>query len=90
MANYLRALDPIVESVTFAYPNCKVNGKAGIGAEDFVEPRMRQTSYAWGAQPSDSMNIQGLILTPPMSNSAVTLSIPRSPAMAGSPPSCTT
>lgn len=64
MANYLRALDPVVQSVTFAYPNCNVNGKAGIGAENFISRACGQTSYAWGTQPSDWLNHQGLILTP--------------------------
>lgn len=73
MANYLRALDPVVQSVTFAYPNCNVNGKAGIGSEDFISRACGQTSYAWGTQPSDWMNIQGLILTPTNVATAVTM-----------------
>jgi peptidoglycan/xylan/chitin deacetylase (PgdA/CDA1 family) len=64
MAKYLRDLDPLVESVTFAYPNCNVNGKTGIGSEDFIARGCGQTSYAWATQPSDWMNIQGLILGP--------------------------
>lgn len=36
MANYLRALDTVVQSVTFAYPNCNVNGLTGVGGENFI------------------------------------------------------
>ncbi|MEO7424104.1 MAG: polysaccharide deacetylase family protein [Fibrobacteria bacterium] len=64
MAKYLRDLDPSVESVSFAYPNCNVNGKTGIASEDFIARGCGQTSYAWATQPSDWMNIQGLILGP--------------------------
>jgi peptidoglycan/xylan/chitin deacetylase (PgdA/CDA1 family) len=73
MAKYLRALDPVVESVTFAYPNCNVNGKTGIGAENFISRGCGQVSYAWGNQPADWMNIQGLILQPGNVNTAVTM-----------------
>ena len=64
MAKYLRDIDPIVESVTFAYPGCGVNGKNAIAAEDFIARGCGQTSYAWGTQPSDWMNVQGLIMSP--------------------------
>ena len=50
--------------MTFAYPYCDVNGKAGIGSEDFIGRGCGQNSYAWGTQPSDWMNVQGLILNP--------------------------
>jgi peptidoglycan/xylan/chitin deacetylase (PgdA/CDA1 family) len=73
MAKYLRAVDPIVESVTFAYPGCGVNGKTGVGSEDFVARGCGQTSYAWATQPSDWMNVQGLILNP--SNVATAISM---------------
>lgn len=71
MANYLRGLDPSIESVTFAYPNCNVNGKAGIGAENFISRSCGDVKYAWATQPSDWMNIQGLILTPSNTNTAI-------------------
>ncbi len=73
MAAYLRDLDRDVESVTFAYPNCNVNGKAGVGSEDFVGRGCGQTSYAWGAQPSDWMDIQGLILNPTNVGTAISM-----------------
>ncbi len=72
MAQYLRALDPVVQSVTFAYPNCNVNGKVGVGSEDFIARGCGQTSYSWATQPADWMNIQGLILTPTNVSTAVT------------------
>ena len=64
MATYLRALDPGVQSLTFAYPNCNVNGKTGVGSENFIARGCGGTHYAWGTQPADWMNIEGLILTP--------------------------
>lgn len=73
MAKYLRALDPTVESLTFAYPNCNVNGKTGIGAENFISRSCGQSTFAWPTQPSDWMSIPGLILTPTNVNTAVTL-----------------
>lgn len=71
MAEYLRDLDPAVESVTFAYPNCNVNGKAGIGAENFIARGCGGSRYAWGAQPADWLDIQGMILGPGSANSGV-------------------
>jgi peptidoglycan/xylan/chitin deacetylase (PgdA/CDA1 family) len=71
MANYLRGLDTSIESVTFAYPNCNVNGKTGIGAENFISRSCGDVKYAWATQPSDWMNIQALILTP--SNTATAI-----------------
>ncbi len=73
MATYLRALDPVVEGVTFAYPNCTVNGKTGVGSENFVARGCGQTSYAWGNQPYDWMNVQGLILTPTSVSTAISM-----------------
>jgi peptidoglycan/xylan/chitin deacetylase (PgdA/CDA1 family) len=64
MATYLRALDPGVQSLTFAYPNCNVNGKTGVGSENFMARGCGGTRYAWGTQPADWMNIEGLILGP--------------------------
>lgn len=72
MAKYLRDLDPSVESVTFAYPNCNVNGKNGIGAENFIARSCGGTRYAWGSQPPDWLNIQGMILGPGSATNAVT------------------
>jgi peptidoglycan/xylan/chitin deacetylase (PgdA/CDA1 family) len=71
MAKYLRDLDPVIESVTFAYPNCNVNGKAGIGAENFIARSCGGSRYAWGTQPADWLNIQGMILGPGSANSGV-------------------
>lgn len=72
MAKYLRDLDASVESVTFAYPNCNVNGETGVGSEDFIARGCGGTRYAWTTQPSDWMNIVGLILTPTGASGAVT------------------
>jgi peptidoglycan/xylan/chitin deacetylase (PgdA/CDA1 family) len=73
MAKYLRDLDPAVESVTFAYPGCGVNGKTGVGSENFVSRGCGQVNYSWGTQPSDWMNIQGLILNPSNVATAITM-----------------
>lgn len=70
MATYLRGLDPGVESVTFAYPNCGVNGKVGVGSENFIARSCGGARYAWGTQPTDWMNINGMILG--SANSAIT------------------
>jgi len=64
MATYLRALDPSVQSVSFAYPNCNINGKTGVGSEDFLARGCGGTRFAWNTQPADWMNIEGLILGP--------------------------
>ncbi len=75
-ADYLRALDTTVQSVTFAYPNCSIpgtTGKNGVSAENFIGRGCGQTTYAWGTQPTDWMNIQGLILSPTNTNTSVTL-----------------
>lgn len=71
MAKYLRDLDPTVESVTFAYPNCNINGKNGVASENFIGRGCGGTRYSWDAQPSDWMNIQGLILSPTGAANAV-------------------
>ena len=62
MATYLRAVDPTVEGVTFAYPNCNVNGKTGVGSENFIARSCGGARYAWGTQPADWMNVNGMIL----------------------------
>jgi len=68
MADTLRGLDTTIQSVTFAYPNCNVPGaaasKAGISAENFIARGCGGTTYAWGTQPTDWMNVQGLIMQP--------------------------
>ncbi len=68
MADTLRSLDSAIQSVTFAYPNCNVPGaaasKAGISAENFIARGCGGTTYAWGTQPTDWMNVQGLIMQP--------------------------
>jgi peptidoglycan/xylan/chitin deacetylase (PgdA/CDA1 family) len=71
MAKYLRDMDPAIESVTFAYPNCNVNGKAGINAENFISRSCGGTRYAWATQPADWMDVQGMILSPSNSASAI-------------------
>jgi len=63
MADDLRGFDASVEAVTFAYPNCNVAAPNEVGAEAFMGRGCGGTSYAWGTQPSDWNNIQGLILT---------------------------
>jgi peptidoglycan/xylan/chitin deacetylase (PgdA/CDA1 family) len=78
MANYLRGLDTVIQSVTFAYPNCNApptTGKTRISAQNFIARGCANTSYVWGSQPTDWMNIQALILTssPNNVNTAVTL-----------------
>lgn len=73
MAKYLRDVDPVVESVTFAYPGCGVNGKTAVGSENFIGRSCGQTSYAWATQPSDWMTVNGLILGP--SNVATAISM---------------
>ena len=71
-ATYLRGLDPHIEATSFAYPNCSVNGKAGVGSESFIARGCGGTRNAWDKEPSDWMNIVGVILTPTSENSAVT------------------
>ena len=63
MADDLRGFDASVEAVTFAYPNCNVGAPNEVNAEAFMGRGCGGTSYAWGTQPSDWNNIQGLILT---------------------------
>jgi len=63
MATDLRGFDASVEAVTFAYPNCNVAAPTEVSAEAFMGRGCGGTSYAWGTQPSDWNNIQGLILT---------------------------
>lgn len=63
MADDLRGFDASVEAVTFAYPNCTVGAPNEVSAEAFMGRGCGSTSYAWGSQPSDWNNIQGLILT---------------------------
>lgn len=63
MAKTLRSLDTSVQAVTLAYPNCTEGGTTYVGAEDFIARGCSSTVYAWGTQPSDWMNIQGLIVT---------------------------
>jgi hypothetical protein len=63
-------MDPVIESVTFAYPNCNVNGKSGIGAENFISRGCGDTRYAWNTQPSDWLDIKGMILSPSNSSTA--------------------
>jgi hypothetical protein len=62
MASTLRGMDPSVDAVTFAYPNCSVTGTAAVEAESFMGRGCADTKYDWGSQPSNWMNIQGQIL----------------------------
>jgi peptidoglycan/xylan/chitin deacetylase (PgdA/CDA1 family) len=62
MASALRALDPSIDAASFAYPNCTVSGTNYVSAEAFVGRGCGQATYAWGTQPSDWMNVQGLII----------------------------
>lgn len=71
MAKYLRDTDTSMQSVTFAYPNCVVNGKTGVGSENFISRGCGGTRYAWNTQPADWMDVQGLILTPTGADGAV-------------------
>lgn len=72
-ATTLRALDPVVDAVTFAYPNCNVGGTSLVSAEAFMARGCGSSSYSWGSQPSDWMNIQGLILNSGAPGPGVTL-----------------
>ena len=63
MAADLRSMDPVIEAVTFAYPNCAVGGESVVASEAFIGRGCGGASYAWGTQPSNWMNIQGLILS---------------------------
>jgi peptidoglycan/xylan/chitin deacetylase (PgdA/CDA1 family) len=63
MATTLRGLDTSVQAVTLAYPNCTEGGTSYVGAENFMARGCSSTVYSWGTQPSDWMNIQGLIVT---------------------------
>lgn len=62
MAAVLRGLDPSVDAVTYAYPGCSV-ATSDAKAENFMARGCGSVDYAWGAQPSDWMNVQGLILS---------------------------
>ncbi|HNY31948.1 MAG TPA: polysaccharide deacetylase family protein [Fibrobacteria bacterium] len=62
MASTLRGMDPSVDAVTFAYPNCTVTGTSSVSAESFMGRGCAQATYSWANQPSDWMNIQGLII----------------------------
>jgi peptidoglycan/xylan/chitin deacetylase (PgdA/CDA1 family) len=75
MADYLRGLDSSIQSVTFAYPNCNVNGETGVSSEDFMARGCGQTTYAWNKQPTDWMNVQGLIVTSSPDNLSTAISM---------------
>ena len=63
MATTLRKLDTSVQAVTLAYPNCTEGGTSYVSAENFMARGCSSTTYAWANEPSDWMNIQGLIVT---------------------------
>jgi peptidoglycan/xylan/chitin deacetylase (PgdA/CDA1 family) len=71
MAVYMRGLDPSIQAVTFAYPNCNVNGKTGVGGESFIARGCGDTRYAWNTQPTDWMNLPALLLTPTSESNGV-------------------
>lgn len=72
MATDIRGMDPSFEAVTFAYPNCNVGGTGTVGAESFMARGCGSTRYKWtSSQPSDWMNIQGLIITSSAASSGV-------------------
>jgi len=73
MASTLRALDPVVDAVTFAYPNCTVSGTSNVSAEAFMGRGCSQATYSWATEPSDWMNIQGLIINSGAPTPGVTL-----------------
>lgn len=68
MAATLRAIDPVVEAVTLAYPGCGVGGTNYVSAESFIARGCGTARYKWsglepnGSQP-DWMNVQGVILS---------------------------
>lgn len=70
MALILRGLDPSVDGVTYAYPNCTVV-EGDASGENFMARGCGQVDYAWGTEPSKWMNVQGLIL----SNNVITPAI---------------
>ena len=75
MADTLRAVDPSVQSVTFAYPNCNLTANAtaknGVSAENFMARGCANPTLNWGTQPTDWMNIPGEILGPTSASTAV-------------------
>lgn len=73
MADDVRGFDPSFDVVTFAYPNCAVGGTDVVGAENFIGRGCGSTAYSWGSQPSDWMNVQGLILSNNVITPAITL-----------------
>ncbi|HXP89861.1 MAG TPA: polysaccharide deacetylase family protein [Fibrobacteria bacterium] len=73
MATVLRGMDPSIEAVSFAYPNCTVTNESYVSAEAFIGRGCGSTTYAWGTQPSDWENVQGLIVTSSNISPATTL-----------------
>lgn len=64
MAGYLRALDPSVEAVTFAYPECgsSTEGQRGVETENFIARSCGSTDYGWNNKPYNWMDVQGMIV----------------------------
>lgn len=63
MATYLRGLDPSIEAVTFAYPNCAdQNGQSEVDAQSFIGRGCGGTTYAWSGSQPNWKSVQGLIL----------------------------
>ena len=73
MASDLRGFDPVVDAVTFAYPNCSVGAPTEVNAEAFMGRGCGQANYSWTTQPSDWKNVQGLILNSGAPGPGVTL-----------------
>jgi hypothetical protein len=63
MATYLRAMDPSIQSVTFAYPNCNEGAQTQVSAENFIARDCGDVRYTWASEPSNWMLHQGLILS---------------------------
>jgi len=63
MASYLRAMDPSIQSVTFAYPNCAEGAQTQVSAENFIGRDCGDMRYGWASEPSNWMLHQGLILS---------------------------
>ncbi|MEK7391997.1 MAG: polysaccharide deacetylase family protein [Fibrobacterota bacterium] len=61
MAKVLRGLDPTVDAVTYAYPNCTVNANDASG-ENFMARGCASAQYGWNGSEPNWMNIQALIV----------------------------
>jgi peptidoglycan/xylan/chitin deacetylase (PgdA/CDA1 family) len=62
MAKTLRAIDPSVDAVTLAYPNCNVLGTDAVSAENFMARGCGSAQNSWTGNEPNWMNIQALIV----------------------------